>query len=67
MYSHWADSMAVPEAEALGRAQAAASRLAAEDLSSSVRRTLVKEVCTMLMNIYDDGWAFVATGQETEV
>lgn len=67
MYSHWADSMAVPEAEALRQAQSAASRLAAEDLSSSVRRTLVKEVCTILMNIYDDGWAFVASGQETEV
>ncbi|WNR45150.1 BREX system ATP-binding domain-containing protein [Paenibacillus roseipurpureus] len=66
MYLHWAKDMDYPEEEAITLAQTIACRLASEDLSSSVRRTLVKEICTMLISAYDSGYIYAAEGQKIE-
>jgi hypothetical protein len=52
VYQYLGDEIAVPIQKTLGEIDAIAARIASEDLSAGSRRTLVKEVCTVLLAVY---------------
>ncbi|RNB82515.1 hypothetical protein EDM59_20385 [Brevibacillus nitrificans] len=65
MYEHFEEEMPVKRQTALERVRDRALRIVEQDLSSSTRRTMVKEVCTMLLRMYDDADE-VAAAQDSE-
>jgi hypothetical protein len=63
MYDHFGDEMPINRQTALLRVDETAARIVEQDFSSSSRRTMVKEVCTMLLRMYDNAEE-VAAAQE---
>jgi len=66
MYTTYGQDMPVSKEASLERAIDIAERVYAEDLSTSNRRTLVKEVCTMLLLLYDQGSEAAAGAEPLE-